>query len=54
MKYIYLAILSLGLSSCIMEHDCECTTKSGKTYEQYDVEESCSSLNTEDATCKAL
>ncbi len=42
------------LASCGMleENDCVCTTSSGDQYEEYDVEGSCSTLNTSDASCK--
>ena len=54
MRAFLIAFCLFSLASCVMEeeNDCVCTTKSGEQYEEYDVEGSCSSLSTNDATCK--
>lgn len=54
MRAFLIAFCLISLASCSMEseNDCVCTTSSGKQYEEYDVEGSCSTLNSEDATCK--
>lgn len=54
MRAFLFALFVVSLVSCAMEeeNDCVCTTSSGKQYEEYDVEGSCSTLNSKDATCK--
>ena len=54
MRAFLVAFCLFSLASCVMEeeNDCVCTTKSGEQYEEYDVEGSCSSLSTNDASCK--
>ncbi len=54
MRTLLIALFGLlAFTSCIglEENDCACTTSSGEQYEVYDVEGSCSTLSTKDATC---
>lgn len=54
MRTFLIAFCLFSLASCTfeMENDCVCTTRSGEQYEEYDVEGSCYTLSTDDATCK--